>query len=146
MNDCSKFNFIQRLREFSNCLRSMIFKSIINGMKLPLYYGILQIVTICCFNCSTIHFGQGKAKEKKIVFAKRWKLPMFQKQGDIKVQTSWKGMAGGTPPTTQGTTPSTYPSHPNILPTRIYAWTTKPNVITSCHPKKHSIYSQGKDV
>ena len=108
----------------------------------------LQIVTICCFNCSTIHFGQGKAKKKRIEFAKRWKLPMFQKQGDIKVQTSWKGMAGGTLPNiqTQGTTPSTYPSHPNILPTRIYVWTTKPNVITYCHPKKHPIYSQGKGV
>ena len=23
---------------------------------------------------------------------------MFQKQGDSKLQTSWKGMAGGTPP------------------------------------------------
>ena len=48
---------------------------------------------------------------------------MFQKQGDIKVQTSWKGMAGGTPPErqTQGTTPSTYPPHPNIPPTRNYA-------------------------
>ena len=35
--------------EFSNCLRSMIFKSIINGMKLPLYYGILT-------NCNNLLF------------------------------------------------------------------------------------------
>ena len=149
MHDCSRFNSIQRLREFSNCLRSMIFKSIINGMKLPLYYGILTNCNNLLFQLLNNSFWPREGEREKDRVCKKVKIANVSKnRATSKYKHHGKGWLGAPRQSDKlrALPHPPYPPHPNIPPTRIYVWTTKPNVITYRHPKKHPIYSQGKGV